>query len=222
MRAAAAGRAGLSAPNISPSVGTRARDRDRLARLLHRSAAAGADRASRSSNNRDLRVAVARIAEARGQYRIQRADRLPTLDVGGSVTRSRIGVGAHRRGSGAGVGTGVGHGHGTAAPAASPSIATRVNVGVSAFELDFWGRVANLTEAARANYLVDRRRRARVPPVADPRCRDQLSARRANSSSGSSSPRRRSRAAAKGCASPSCGSMRASPRRSTIARRRRC
>src|SRR5687768_11660256 len=39
--------------------------------------------ASALENNRDLRVAVARIEEARGQYRIQDAARLPRVDVGG-------------------------------------------------------------------------------------------------------------------------------------------
>ena len=37
----------------------------------------------------DLRIAVARIEEARAQFRIQNADRLPTLDSFGSATRSR-------------------------------------------------------------------------------------------------------------------------------------
>ena len=91
-------------------------------------------------NNRDLRVAVERIAEARGQYRIQDADRLPTLDASASATRSRAaGVGVDRNG----------------AVTFGPQTGNRydVGVGVTSFELDFWGRVANLSEAARANYL---------------------------------------------------------------------
>ena len=83
-------------------------------------------------NNRDLRVSVARIAEARGQFRIQAADRLPALGASGNATRSRSNL------------TGTG-----------PDTANRydIGVGVSSFELDFWGRVANLSEAARASYL---------------------------------------------------------------------
>ncbi len=112
-------------------------------------------------NNRDLRVSVARIAEARGQYRIQGADRLPTIAADGSVTRSRIGLNALGAtggvGTGAGTGVGTGVGVGTGAGTTGPNSITynryAVNVGVSSFELDFWGRVANLTEAARANYL---------------------------------------------------------------------
>jgi outer membrane protein, multidrug efflux system len=41
------------------------------------------------ANNRDLRIAVARIEEARGQFRVRRADRLPTLAVQGSAERRR-------------------------------------------------------------------------------------------------------------------------------------
>lgn len=118
------------------------------------------------AGNRDLRVSVARIAEARGQYRIQRADRFPTVDLGGSATRSRFGIGALGAGvggvgtgAGGGAGTGVGTGIGTGVDpdTSGPDsfIVNRyaVNVGVSSFEFDFWGRVANLSEAARASYL---------------------------------------------------------------------
>jgi multidrug efflux system outer membrane protein len=84
-------------------------------------------------NNRDLRVAVLRIDEARGQYRIQRADRLPTVNATAGATRSR---------SEGFDGTGAVTGN-------------RFDVGasVASFELDFWGRVRSLTESARANYL---------------------------------------------------------------------
>lgn len=88
-------------------------------------------------NNRDLRVAVARIDEARGLYRIQDAERLPALDAGASAIRSR--TPARLLGAG-GAGSVTGN---------------RFDVGVevASFELDFWGRVRNLSEAARSNYL---------------------------------------------------------------------
>jgi multidrug efflux system outer membrane protein len=86
------------------------------------------------TRNRDLAVAVAQIEEARGLYRIQDADRLPTIDVSGDASRNR---------AGAGVAAG--------APATFNRLA--IGVGTSAFELDFWGRVSNLSEAARAQFL---------------------------------------------------------------------
>ena len=83
-------------------------------------------------NNRDLRTAVLRIEEARGQYRIRRADRLPTVDASADASRAR----------------GEGFQGGT-------TTQNRFGIGasVASFELDFWGRVRSLTESARANYL---------------------------------------------------------------------
>ena len=83
--------------------------------------------------NRDLAIAVARIEEARGQYRIQDADRLPTVGASAGATRSR----------GASL-TGVG---------TDTTNRYSVGVGVTSFELDFWGRVKNLSDAARSQYL---------------------------------------------------------------------
>ncbi len=86
-------------------------------------------------HNRDLRIATARVAEARALYGIQRADRLPTLAAGASASNSRTPA--------------------DLSPTGSAVISRRIDVNVSllAFELDFWGRVAALTEAARASYL---------------------------------------------------------------------
>jgi outer membrane protein, multidrug efflux system len=85
--------------------------------------------------NRDLRIAVARVDEARGLAGIARADRFPTLDAQGSANRNRIPEDLS--------GTGQ----------ARTSSRYDVALGVTAFELDFWGRVAALSEAARAQYL---------------------------------------------------------------------
>jgi multidrug efflux system outer membrane protein len=89
------------------------------------------------THNRDLAVAVAQIDVARGQYRIQNADRLPTVVAGAGATRSHSGEAA----------SGI--------PGAGELTVNRYSVGVSvsAFELDFWGRVRNLSEAARSQYL---------------------------------------------------------------------
>ncbi|MEO8449355.1 MAG: efflux transporter outer membrane subunit [Gemmatimonadota bacterium] len=91
------------------------------------------------TKNRDLAIAVARIEEARGLYRIQRAERLPTVDVNANATKTHIGANA-----GSGVPAGA-----TAATFESYS----VGAGVSIFELDFWGRVRNLSDAARSQFL---------------------------------------------------------------------
>lgn len=92
-------------------------------------------------NNRDLRTAVARIEEARAQYRIQRADQIPSVEAAGSATRSRTPIGAS--GAVPGVETG----------GAITGNRFSVTAQIPAFELDFWGRVRSLTEAARASYL---------------------------------------------------------------------
>jgi multidrug efflux system outer membrane protein len=113
------------------------------------------------ANNRDLRTAVLRIDEARAQYRVQRADRLPNVAAGGSAARSRVGTGSFG-------GTGVGQ-PATGAGGAATLNRYDVNVGVSAFELDFWGRVRSLTEAARASYLAtaQAQRAFRIGLIAD-------------------------------------------------------
>lgn len=88
-------------------------------------------------NNRDLRAATARIAVARSQYGITRSARLPSVSASGSLTEA---------------GT-----FGDPTPALEQSAnlqeGVSANLGVTAFELDFFGRVANLNEAALQNYL---------------------------------------------------------------------
>ncbi len=80
------------------------------------------------ANNRDLRAASANILAARVQYRIQRAERLPQVDVDGRYTR-----------------TGGG---------SAPNVeAYSAQVGVTAFELDLFGRVRSLSDAALNRYF---------------------------------------------------------------------
>ena len=77
-------------------------------------------------NNRDLRVATARVAEARALHGIRAADTMPTVTVGAGDAVARL----------PGDLSGTGH-----------SLLSRrydVNLGIAAFELDFWGRVASL------------------------------------------------------------------------------
>ena len=86
-------------------------------------------------NNRDLRVATARIAEARAQYGIQRADRLPNLNLAATENASRTPAALSYTGT--------------------TLISRRYDVGVDllSYELDFWGRVSSLNAAAKASYF---------------------------------------------------------------------
>ncbi|MBW8771063.1 MAG: TolC family protein, partial [Gemmatimonadetes bacterium] len=87
--------------------------------------------------NRDLRVAAGRIDVARGQYRIRGADRIPTVVGTAGIQHNYIGPDAA----------------GASGTAAISTDRGSISVGIPAFELDFWGRVRNLTEAAKSDYL---------------------------------------------------------------------
>jgi multidrug efflux system outer membrane protein len=80
------------------------------------------------ANNRDLRVAVLNIEQTRAQYQIRRADQLPSVN--GVLNGSRT-------------------------PKADGGSNSLYNVGlaVTAYELDFFGRVSSLKEAALGQYL---------------------------------------------------------------------
>jgi multidrug efflux system outer membrane protein len=81
------------------------------------------------SNNRDLRVAAANIAAARGQFHIQRAELLPEIDANGGATF---------RG-------------GKASTGAKSSF--DANIGINAFEIDLFGRIRSGTDAALNRYF---------------------------------------------------------------------
>ncbi len=94
--------------------------------------------ASALEHNRDLAIFTARIDEARGLYRIQGAERFPSIGVGADAFRTRSGPAA------------------SGEPAGSDAVTFdryTLGVGVPGFELDFWGRVRNLSEAARSQFL---------------------------------------------------------------------
>lgn len=95
-------------------------------------------------NNRDLLASTARIEQARARYRIQDSRRLPTVvaDAAGTRTRQPLNVNPLFT-----------QNSGGDAPSAITFDQFDIGVGISAFELDFWGRIANLSEAARAEYL---------------------------------------------------------------------
>lgn len=99
------------------------------------------------ANNRDLAQAVARVAQARAQYRIQDAQRLPPLDLSASASLTRIPLNSLVFGNALPGG----------GDAQNPTSITynqfALGARVSSFELDFWGRVRNLAEAQRRQYL---------------------------------------------------------------------
>ncbi|SDV51612.1 efflux transporter outer membrane subunit [Chitinasiproducens palmae] len=85
-------------------------------------------------NNRDLRVSVLQVAEARAQYRVQRSALLPTLSLDATGTRSRTPADLSYTGR--------------------ATIGSQYQIGPSAsWEIDFFGRVQSLNQAALAQYL---------------------------------------------------------------------
>jgi multidrug efflux system outer membrane protein len=86
-------------------------------------------------NNRDLRVAALNVEQVRAQYRIQRAALLPALNATGSGSRSRT----------------PGSLTGSGEPVISSTYA--VTAGVTAYELDLFGRVRSLNNKALEAYL---------------------------------------------------------------------
>jgi multidrug efflux system outer membrane protein len=87
------------------------------------------------ANSRDLRIAALNIERAQALYRIQRADRFPAVSVGAGVSSQRI----PDKVAGGGE--------------ASTATQYTVALGVSAWELDFFGRVRSLESAALEQYL---------------------------------------------------------------------
>ncbi len=131
-------------------------------------------------NNRDLRIAAANVLQARAQYRIQRADLVPstTLSGSGTYTNNIQGAagalgGAAGGGTGGGTGTGIGTGTGGVGAGVGSSSSNlefySVNAGFSAFELDLFSRVRNLSRAALEQYFAteEAQRSTRISLIAE-------------------------------------------------------
>ena len=95
-------------------------------------------------NNRDLRVAMLNVEQARAQFQIQRANQFPTVNAIASGTRQ------------------------PSATTGSYANQFQVGLGISAWEIDFFGRVAALKEQALAQYLAtdEARKSAQISLVA--------------------------------------------------------
>jgi multidrug efflux system outer membrane protein len=87
------------------------------------------------ANNRDLRQALLSVEAARAQYGIQRSDQLPTLQVEGSGQRERV------------------PGDLSASGRSTTQSLYQAGVGLTTYELDLFGRVENLSEAALQEFL---------------------------------------------------------------------
>ncbi len=175
--------AALPAGGVYPAAATDAPDISRIGwrsfftdERLRRTIALGLE------NNRNLRIAAGNVLQARAQYRIQRADLLPSIAASGSATYTNNIQGAAGAVGGAttggtGTGTGSGTGTGTGTGANGPAVGTgssdiqfySANIGVSAYELDLFGRIRNLNQAALEQYFAteEAQRSTRISLIAE-------------------------------------------------------
>ena len=154
--------AALPQGGIYPAAATDARDvsqigwrdffvDDRLRQVIRR----GLD------DNRDLQIAAANVLQARAQYRVRRADLLPSIAASGSATYTN-----NLSSTGA---TNTGTAIGTAGTGSTNIGYYTATVGVSAFEVDLFGRVRNLSKAALEQYFAteEAQRSARISLIAE-------------------------------------------------------
>lgn len=105
------------------------------------------------ANNRDLRVALANVEQARAQFKVRRADILPTVGLNGSATYQEQPIVQFPGMEGNRNNTDV----------------YSASVGISAWEIDLFGRVRNLTKAAQEQYFasIENRNAAQTALIAE-------------------------------------------------------
>jgi outer membrane protein, multidrug efflux system len=85
------------------------------------------------NNNRDLRVAALKVERARALYRVQRAELLPTVETSITASKQRVKI------------------------SGSTGLVTLeeygVNLGISSWEIDFFGRIRSLNKRALEEYF---------------------------------------------------------------------
>lgn len=113
-------------------------------------------------NNRDLRVAMLNIEKARADYRIQRASQFPAVTATGSHTAQRSstvgGMGSSADAQAAGTGS-----------ESRTSRTDSLDVGITSWELDLFGRVRSLKDQALETWLAmgETQRSSRMSLVAE-------------------------------------------------------
>ena len=131
------------------------------------------------NNNRDLRVSILNIEEARAQYGVQRSTLFPSVAASGSAVTERnaaglsgsTGSGAATGGSATG-GNSAGGGATSGATAVSAKRDIRIysaDIGVSSYELDLWGRIRSLTRQASEQVMAakEARRSAQISLISE-------------------------------------------------------
>lgn len=87
------------------------------------------------ANNKDLRVAALNVAAYEAQYRIQRSELFPSLGANGTGSRQHVPADVSSTGR------------------SRVNSSWGVTLGVTSYELDFFGRIRSLNEAALQQYL---------------------------------------------------------------------
>ncbi|MCD6151369.1 MAG: efflux transporter outer membrane subunit [Deltaproteobacteria bacterium] len=103
------------------------------------------------ANNRDLRLAALNVEKARALYGVQRAELFPAVDAVGNRSKQRI------------------PGNVMGFPESLTIERYDVNLGISAWEIDFFGRIRSLKERALQEYLAteEARRSAQIALVSE-------------------------------------------------------
>ena len=102
-------------------------------------------------NNRDLRVAALNVERARALYRIQRAELVPAVNATGKALKERVPADI----------SGIGR---------APTVEQySVNLGITSWEMDFFGRIRSLEQNALEQYLAtdEARRGAQILLVSE-------------------------------------------------------
>ncbi len=90
-------------------------------------------------NNRDLKVALLNIEQAKAAYRIKKSDELPVIE--GSAGLSRQGIPEDSSSLG---------------KLYTSDTSMSVGLGITAYEFDFFGRIKSLSQSALETYLATR------------------------------------------------------------------